>query len=659
MDKNMDDNSESDFDNNESTIKRHQREYELISKSLKDGNCDFVINFLLSNSGIDSKTNKNHAKNSECTDGYHQLVSSTEQLASNSSRSVSSILPLSSSLSSITSSSVCSSTTTPITKNSFPIKTGDDNSTQYIATSLSSTSCATNSLNSQDSDSVSSQRAHDQKPIWKPPILPNRNSAIINLDKNRVNGRRHRSKLLPRPISLPSSFYLLKNFRTTPDSVPLDNEKIDIEFIKQLEEEIYRSRAELTVSKKCRVIPTKLHGNDETCIQCQKRDSAHAQNHLNKKRNFKDTFLFDKRDHLALLLDTWQMDPISLKFKKNDFFDFYIKDKLRRRNIDHNDTEKRKNYDNSENIKNTLKREFSKRNEHSKNLTKLFKIHLNNWNGEKETLLEQNKQRNSINLVSQPSNTVGFVDNTLPVTNTSHQSQFKRFFLQGRKLNFKLKGKRSHSKDDKTSKLITNKKNNTNFTIKSKASPIMLTAPRTNINELVNTGNHDNNNNNNTGHGLKNKRIKNLKLNWILNTKPKVNAFKQHLLMRRYSHSYNQNQMNVSNTRKTGNYTLDYCNFFSSVSWSCSDLTELNNANYLRTIYNRYKKLDQNYNESDACDSIEQHLRHNSDDPISCRQSNSVKNVKRRSSFRHSVGSATAMTDVDKTWVYRRRFIFQ
>lgn len=129
----------------------------------------------------------------------------------------------------------------------------------------------------------------------KPPIRSNHSNVVINLDKNKINLRR-RSRLLPRPLSLPSSFKALRLFPHARDRASVRpctrlttyNEGLDINFIKALEDEIYRTKAELTQSNK--IVHTRPHDNDK-CFCCGKRgDSPAIINTLHRQKSISNNY---------------------------------------------------------------------------------------------------------------------------------------------------------------------------------------------------------------------------------------------------------------------------------------------------------------------------------------------------------------------------------
>lgn len=129
-------------------------------------------------------------------------------------------------------------------------------------------------------------------PSAAPAQSTNKRSSVINLDKNRI---RHARRLMPRPLSLPSGFQLMRqlaNQRLDEDETPAT---IDIAVIQQLEDDIYnRRRSSPKARKRCR------KGAD--CSTC---------NVITSKPNEASVAFQAIR-----LLDAWQMDPLLLKYAK-------------------------------------------------------------------------------------------------------------------------------------------------------------------------------------------------------------------------------------------------------------------------------------------------------------------------------------------------------
>lgn len=83
----------------------------------------------------------------------------------------------------------------------------------------------------------------DKKPPVRP-VVSSKRTSVINLDKNCLSHTQR--SLLPRPLSLPNSFNLIWNFRSTENlTTPLNDITVDISVIKQLEDEIYNRKEEI------------------------------------------------------------------------------------------------------------------------------------------------------------------------------------------------------------------------------------------------------------------------------------------------------------------------------------------------------------------------------------------------------------------------------
>lgn len=113
----------------------------------------------------------------------------------------------------------------------------------------------------------------------------NHSNVVINLDKNKINLRRPRSRLLLRPLSLPSSFRALRLFHSNDStatssssatkehakSTKSADEKIDIAFIKALEDEIYRTKAEVLAADRAQQLKHR-----DSCFCCGNREDSPA-----------------------------------------------------------------------------------------------------------------------------------------------------------------------------------------------------------------------------------------------------------------------------------------------------------------------------------------------------------------------------------------------
>lgn len=142
--------------------------------------------------------------------------------------------------------------------------------------------------NNQMNNNYDKQNNNSPIIIRKPPLRFNHSSVIINLDKNKINLRRRpRSRLLlPRPLSLPSSFKVLRLFqqhhRDSTTSAKLTtaasatratfaaDTKIDIAFIKALEDDIYQTKDET------RLLSKNYLKHQDSCFCCGKREESPA-----------------------------------------------------------------------------------------------------------------------------------------------------------------------------------------------------------------------------------------------------------------------------------------------------------------------------------------------------------------------------------------------
>lgn len=698
----------------QSTIERSQWEYEHICRSLKDGNCDDVIRFLLADPrGTKKSSQKNPDATPVASSHSTSIETNVETVSSSSSPS----------LSSSSSSSLAQKST--------------ENSLRRSKSNSSSTSISVDASNSATASSTIDSEEYPRTVHRKPPILPNRCSAVINLDKNRINAKRHRhrTKLLPRPISLPSSFNLLRNFRPPNESAAAATETIDIELIKQLEDEIYRSRDEVRR-------PKKIHNANGTCANCQRGvDAASTQfrpNQVTETKTIADELKrFTDQQKPILLLDTWQLQPLLMRRDKMEFCDFYDRQTIRlKEKAPKGRADAPRSVlivDNSKFYPVLMKYEFHENgaliaeshanpaeapacdcidsSEQTQNFARLFQFHLNNRlaaaAGEKDAPLHFASATNGRETTASPSSAqkcfpfrsvaadshqpnaakqmASDVDGRRqPASKTIRPSRFKRFLMQRRKFNFGLSSgsKRFHH-------TISNAMPSPIHSIAAndgEKHAIQLTGVNNAPVELTKQTPSDNHRAAPTDGRCaceSRRKLKNPKLNWLLSTKPKVETFKRRLLMRR-RHSYTDR---IDKTTD-GNYSRAYCARHRCICWSCSDLMDINNANYLRTLYMQYEK---------CCDNRERMRRRcNAAMPTNVTASlanqsaadvngnannasttnNKQKNVsntrpsardefvcKRRASAhraakRHSVGSATGMTDAVKTWVYRRRCLF-
>lgn len=700
--------AENDNFDGQSTIERSQWEYEHICRSLKDGNCDDVIRFLLAEPRGRNKSSSQKTlaaspvsppPSVDCNEKNGETIS-TSSSTSSSSSSFASLPPKST-----------------------------ENSLNRSKSNSSSTSTSINASTTSPTASSTIESEKSPRPMQrKPPILPNRCSAVINLDKNRINAKRHRhrAKLLPRPISLPSSFNLLRNFRPPNDSAIDATETLDIELIKQLEDEIYRSRDEVRR-------PNQNHNANGTCANCQRSIDAKSTmfrpNQVTETKTFADELKrFNDQQKPILLLDSWQLQPLLMRRDKTEFCDFYdsqtIRLKEKASKVEADAPRSLLIVDNSKFYPVLMKYEFHKNgaviaepqptsndastcdcienNEQTQNFARLFQFHLSNRLAATAAATEEDAPLHitSALMASQSSAQKCFPFRS--VADDSHQpsaakqiasdvgmrrqsatkpirpSRFKRFLMQRRKFNFGLNSsKRFHHS------------NAMNAANGDKNNPFQLTGVNNVAAELAKQTPSVNRVASVLAHCAcdARRKLKNPKLNWLLGTKPKVDAFKRRLLMRR-RHSYSDRSdggVDAATDKTTDNYSVAYCARYRCICWSCSDLMDITNANYLRTLYMQYEKCCENRERMRRrCNAVmpanvSTSLKNQSVRDINGNANNSndkQKNISRsrttasdelvckrrasshRAAKRHSVESATGMTDAVKTWVYRRRCLY-
>lgn len=164
--------------------------------------------------------------------------------------------------------------------------------------------------------------------------------SVVNLDKNRIRQSSSR-RLLPRPLSLPSGFNLMRTFGKLSESNDSSGDShgnsavrsrnstapvVDIALIKQLEDDIYNNSKEMdrTQAKRC------LRGAN--CPNCG-NNSGDMKNDDASNLRVKPTQRIDRQsfrsgdtnatrksitDQASMLLDAWQTDPVLLKYAKPD-----------------------------------------------------------------------------------------------------------------------------------------------------------------------------------------------------------------------------------------------------------------------------------------------------------------------------------------------------
>lgn len=146
-------------------------------------------------------------------------------------------------------------------------------------------------------------------------------ASIVNLDKNRIRQTR---RLLPRPLSLPSGFNLMRQLgkladvaegNAAPDVISADQSAdmpatVDIALIKQLEDDIYnRKENGLPNKSQCR-----NGGASGDCPHCS---AAFVPNQVVERRTIQTNVTRDSVANQAImLLDAWQMEPLLMKYAK-------------------------------------------------------------------------------------------------------------------------------------------------------------------------------------------------------------------------------------------------------------------------------------------------------------------------------------------------------
>lgn len=491
----------------------------------------------------------------------------------------------------------------------------------------------------------------------KPPILPpnrtNRASVVINLDKNRIRVGR-RSRLLPRPLSLPSSFNLLKNFKQSQEDSPTET-SLDISLIKNLEDEIYQRKEDMLRQNE-NVINKKICDNVK-CTNCSKIHCFVPNQVVDTKTFVDDTTAFsDPKSKPVLVVDSTKLQPLLMKRDKEseiqcisgaksilivDNSQFYpvlmtyeIKDKT------DNDAQQKvvQKPNNSQNTKppilshaNVNKTEPSK---HSRNFTQLFESCFcksnppspvsspiaNNYPSSTRSTISTASSSTSSSLCSN-------VINDDKNMSSRKSSKFKRFLIHRRSLNLPSKIPRTDETEMTGTKLKDKKKfictDMPNMT-KTKCVPDFRL-------DDVHFTNFE-------------CKLKNNKLKWLLSIRRTSNTSltKCNLVKKRW---LSCDDVNSSEPHKCNNYLSIYAEAFKDANWSYEDVND---------IQNKFNSIAENK----QCDSYLNNVRNEDINkittPADCNSNNLVRRVRRRSSFRnkrHSVGS----TDVVKTWVYRKR----
>lgn len=491
----------------------------------------------------------------------------------------------------------------------------------------------------------------------KPPTLPNRTSVVINLDKNRIRVGR-RSRLLPRPLSLPSSFNLLKNFKQTPEDSVTET-SLDISLIKKLEDDIYQRKEDMLRQNE-NVINKKICDNVK-CTNCANIHSFVPNQIVEEKTFVEDTSAFnDSASKPVLLVDSSKLQPILMKRDKEqetecmpaaksiiivDNSQFYpvlmtyeIKDK-RENDALQKVTPKLNNCLINKPSVQLPPRNVNKTSEltKSRNFTHLFESCFCKSNPPSPVSSPVNAHyasstRSTVSTSSSTSSSLcSNVINDDKNMSSRKSSKFKRFLIHRRSLNLPSKIQR------------TDETEMTGTKVKDKKKFICADIPRytyMTTNKCVPDFQLDDVHFTNFECKLKKNKLK-----WLLSIRrtsntsyTKYNFGKKHWLSCDDVHSSEP-------PHKCNNYLSIYCEAFKNSNWSYEDVNDI-----------RYKI--KSTAENKQCDSYAKDVRNEDINkittPADCNGNNLVRRVRRRSSFRnkrHSVGS----TDVVKTWVYRKR----
>lgn len=535
----------------------------------------------------------------------------------------------------------------------------------------------------------------------KPPILPTKRASVINLDKNRI---RHGRRILPRPLSLPNSFNLIRNFKSHEEPKFDDVTTVDISVIKELEDEIYKRKEEILQQKK-EFVQKKLCLN-KNCSNCT---SNFIPNQVIEEKIIdlnETSAMRSPNSQPVLLLDTWQMEPLLLK---------YDKPSTSTTNVQINGDEKKSILivDNSTYYPTLIKYEINA----SRLVPKQPSLFLSAPILDKKPITDKNPPNNDSRQIH--GNNKNFAQQLLerclgksfdpdyavsephekqtPLSDdesndknvsTKKLSKFKRFILQRRSLNLSTNKIRTSSSSSSSTNNIT-------------VPPIVTRVPPVNSCgydesscsdidvEQSSTANHISSSINSSDkrklewnhdigdtaaaasnilppirNGVKSKLNRN-KLNFLLLMKRQRDNYYHHhqATSKDAKNSLNNSKRkwkslndivtkDNNNTDEHKSIDLIYQNAFSGISWSQMDIVDIIRSTF---VLNNFDLIATNRS------------RLNSEFPISKLRDKSHRHsyaqqrtrlVKRRSSFRqnkrHSVGSPT---DVVKTWVYRRRYI--
>lgn len=489
----------------------------------------------------------------------------------------------------------------------------------------------------------------------KPPILPNRTSVVINLDKNRIRVGR-RSRLLPRPLSLPSSFNLLKNLKQNQEVYATET-SLDISLIKKLEDEIYQRKEDMLRQNE-NVINKKICDNVK-CSNCSKIHSFVPNQVVDAKTFVDDTSAFkDPESKPVLFVDSSKLQPILMKRDKESETDcisgaksivivdnsqFYpvlmtyeIKDKVGSDALQKPTPKPYHSQITKPNqtvvVSSGNSNKISEPSKQSRNFTHLFEscfcksnppsppLNINYPSSTRSTTSTSSSTSSSLcsNVINDDKN-----------MSSRKSSKFKRFLIQRRSLNLPSKIQR------------TDEIEMTGTKVKDKKKFICADIPNVYMtkNKYVPDFRLDDVHFTNFECKLKNNKLK-----WLLGIRRTSNTSltKYNSAKKRW---YSCDDVNSSEPHKCNNYLSIYCAAFKNANWSYEDVND---------IHNMFKSIAENK----QCDSYLNNVCNEDINkitaPADCNSNNLARRVRRRSSFRnkrHSVGS----TDVVKTWVYRKR----
>lgn len=541
----------------------------------------------------------------------------------------------------------------------------------------------------------------------KPPILPpTKRSSVINLDKNRI--RYGRRSILPRPLSLPNSFNLIKSFKMHEE--PKDITTVDISVIKELEDEIYKRKEEILQQNKEFVL--KKGCSNKNCTNCNNLPNFIPNQVIERKTiDLNETSAMrSPNSQPVLFLDTWQMEPLLMKYDK-------VSDSSQPNpNSTSNEKKSILIVDNSSYYPTLIKYEINANTPKQPSLLlavsattaseHLDSVNIKNSNA-KQMISESGHVAGNKNFAQQlferclgkstdqdyaslsaSDNPVDKTSNEIDSKNvpTKKLSKFKRFILQRRSLNLSTSKRCVAVAADDTFTRVPPVNSGYYESSASDIDDEHLTL----TNHTVNAAVADDKskficNNYDDGvtaaasttvpspqqppppsiHGIKSK-LKSNKLKLLVLMKKQ--RFRQcagqtsndtKLYLTKNSHHHKRKWKSVNDVNIVTNdandhksYNLIYQNAFPRISWSHMDIVDifrsnfnLNNFNLISTNHPRLKSEFQISRRGDKSQ-----YRHSSYGQQRSRQ------VKRRASFRqnkrHSVGSPT---DVVKTWVYRRR----